>query len=1183
MPSSTVAVGFTDIVGIAYSSRLKVAVVLERSGELTLLDLLRKEDGVYDSRVIGDGYVQPTHVAIDSLDKRVIVADANGLWSAKLSNADRASAIHFAALPGQVRSLGVISGTGAARGLVVLDALTAPHLALYSLGSTPGDSVSELLPDLAGALDAALTLDGAAAYILTTTPSGITLLRGDFALGTVSPVVSQPLPFSGRVAALSRGWVLIAGPTGQLAVVGVGGVRVVPGTAVLPSASRAVATIEDDRLLLAADDHIVEVALPIGITEPVLLTLDPKPLFIGGYAPVHVDTTGSGLTFEDLVLSVDDKNLGAMSPSRDDTFDRDNPFFLLAGGWRTGSGVVVAKKALTGEIVGKAAFDITDAWDRHDEGPTFAVTGRCDAPVVRPAWGGGDAGPQNIEVFKAPKEWRIAIVLVDTSTNRYPGTGAELTQIQTDWLNAMAVGVSVGGITTSVIEYFKEVSYGKLEMSLAGNAITGPVHAPGDWDTYFEVETEPDPANPGTAQPRRWNPKPDAWTAIVSAIEQANAAAAAAAPPQPSVVDFSQIDAIVFVVRTASVPDKQVSPKTATSIGRYVWPQQSTRTVKLNGSDRSLPMVFMPADWTTLDGRLIVETLAHELGHTLQLPDLYLYDWMNRDREQFELGGWDLMCVDQQLPALSLANRMALGWIPANEVKAYNFAANGAGAVVDVVKLQALGSKNLPNNTFRGVEIRVANGRNYYFEYRNRQGSSLADASLPMGQVVMGVDVTSPKGGQTYDLRPMIMRLPDDNDAHNDSDGIRREGAFLGRGDDYNEKDFTDGAPKDFIATVLDVRPDSADLKIRYNSSAKPELSIRTWPNGEKQWQSPDIEVRNAKSDADSKWLNVPWGGNPNRVVAKVRNYGGLEAKDVRAFFSIKNLTTNADDQPPATLEPLGASPPVTIPVNQTRELEVPWVPPPGGGHYCITVDLPLYVDAGDSSIHESSDRDNSAQSNYDRFWSESGSPSKRKRFKVKLENPTAQSAVVFPRVRNTSPFYRVFIEHSWLRLGPRQSGEVGVMVESLNGDPNWDELISENESRMFEESGIVEVSGWVQGVCAPQCTGGATLEVNSGRASEFRDLRFYRREGGVGSGMLTTTSGDPVTHGIVLMTARRDGDDDPNNQLSATDDVHSDGRFSVSMEGLESGMVAQLFYLGAYRFAPCESPPIKVEFKLPP
>ena len=1178
MSSTIVASGFIDVVAITHSKTRQVAVVAERAGRLTLLDLLRQVDGLYETRQIGDGYNHPTHLAIDDATGRIIVADADGLWRATLSNANRSTATAFANRPGEVRALGVLTNPGLP-GLAVLDALPTPHLARYSLDAapgTPGTTVTELLPGLTGATDAAFTPDGAAAHLLATSPAGVIIQRGDFALATVQQVTGQPLPFGGSLVGLGAEWVLVAAPDGRLAAVGRGGgVRVVPGTTAPLSPVTAAVAIDGARVLLATGDAVLEAALPVGFTEPVLLTVDPGPIFVGGYAPVRVDTAGSGLGFDEIALSVDDADLGAVSPSRDDTFDPTAPHLLLTGGWKTGSGVVLAKKVATGEVVGRAAFAITDVWPDADEGPSFTVTGRCDAPVVRPAWGGGGAGPQNVEIFKAPAAWRVAIVLVDTTTNLYPATPAGLGPIQTDWINAFSAGVTSGGITRSVAGFYAEVSYGRMSMSMVGNAVAGPVHLTGDWGTYFEVEMEPDPANPGMKRPRRWNPKPDSWNAFTSALEAANAAAAAAVPPRPPVVDLANTDAVTFVVRTVNMPDAAVVPATSTSIGRYVWPQQITKTVKLNGSDRNLPMLVMPENWTAIDGRQLYETLAHELGHSLRLPDLYLYSWMNQGNAQRQLRDWDLMHRDRGLPQLSLPNRLALGWVPAGEVKSYNFAANGAAAVLETVTLQALGKSPIPPGSLRGVEIRIAQGRNYYFEYRNRQGASQGDTGLPMGQVVMGVDVVSPKGGQNYDSRPMTLRLFDDPDQRDDTDSILTEGAFLSAGDDYREKDFSEGAPKDFVATVTAVRPESADLQIRYNSEAKPELSIRTWPNGDKQWQSPDIQVRNAKSDADSRWRNVPWGGNPNRVVATVLNHGGLEARDVRATFSIKNLTTNADDAPPAILEPLGVSAPVTIPAGQTRDLQVDWVAPESG-HYCITVDIPLYEDPGDPAVHESSDRDNFAQTNYDKFWSESASPSARKRFTVKLENPTDAVAIVFPLVRQTTPFYRTYLEHSWLRLGPQETRAIGVMTESLDGDPNWKAFIEEHRGALWEIPNILEISGWVQGVCAPQCTGGATLEIHSGRATTIREIEFFQEPGA--SGTVVSPDGTPADRGTVLMTAIREGDD-PRNQLVATADVRQDGRFFLFLQGLEPGMVTKIFYLGGFGLAPCETDFLRAEF----
>lgn len=1167
MPAPTVATGFTNVTGIAYSANRDIAVVGERGGRLTLLDLLRPTPDGYEQRVIGEGYHEINHLAYDDTTDRLIIADADGVWVARVNLADRADATGLAQVPHDVRALGSVT-VGGTSALVVLDGDPSPHLDSYNLGAAPGSTVASLLKSLDGATDAAVA-DSSSAFLLTSTAGGPVLKLGDWAAATVTQISNGALPFGGHVAALDADWAVVVSKDGAFACVRRDGVMRRPVSAGAPAPVTAVAVTSGSRVLMATATSVVEDVLPSGIRERVLLTVDPGPMFIGGYTPVHIDVTGSGLSFDDITLSVTDPDFGAISPSRDETFDPNNPHLLLAAGWRPGTGEVLAKQTATGIVVGRGTFRVDEAWTDTGVGPSFCATGKVDSPVVKPAWGGGEAGVQNVDIYKAPPKWRVAIVMVDTTTNLYPTAAADLNAIRSTWFNHFTGGVASGGVTRSVTGYYTEVSYGKLTMSLTGNAVAGPVHATGTWDSLFEVETEPDPATPGATRPRRWNPKPDTWKSLISTVEQANAAAVKQG--NPLVVDFSKTDAVAFVVRTVNNPTG-ANPPTPVSIGRFVWPQQTTMTVKLNGKDVTLPMLMMPENWTAIDGRQIYETLAHELGHTLQLPDLYLYPWMNQGLSARELGGWDLMCNDGGLPQLSLPTRMALGWVAAKEVKSYNFALNGAGAQIDQITLQALETKTTPANSLRGAEIRLTSGRNYYFEFRSRQGASLGDASLPMGPVIVGTDVVSPAGAQNLDSRVMTLRLEDDPDAVNDTDGTSTQGAFLTTGKNYRQPDFTDGAPKDFIATAKAIRSDSADLEIRYNSSARPELSIRTWPSSDNQWQSPDIEVRNAKSDADSRWLNVPWAGNPNRIVAKVTNKGGLEAKNVKAFFSALDFTTNGG-KPQPNAQPLGSSDPVNIAPNQTAELTVQWTPP-GEGHYCLTVDIPLYEDAIDASIHESSDRDNFAQSNYTKFWSASASPSTRKRFTVKLENPTDTTAVVFPQVRQTMPYYRTYLEHSWLRLGPKQSADLMVMTESLDGDPAFSGTI--NRELLWETPNLLEISGWVNGVCAAKCTGGAAVQVNSGRTTEIRDIEFSPEPGVFGKVLLPT--GAPATNGTMLAIARRPGEGHERD-LIAQDEVRNDGRFFVFMAGLERGMQVSLSYLPGFSFAPSEAGPLEVDF----
>ena len=90
----------------------------------------------------------------------------------------------------------------------------------------------------------------------------------------------------------------------------------------------------------------------------------------------------------------------------------------------------------------------------------------------------------------------------------------------------------------------------------------------------------------------------------------------------------------------------------------------------------------------------------------------------------------------------------------------------------------------------------------------------------------------------------------------------------------------------------------------------------------QRPWQSPDIEVRNARSTADPQWFNTPWVGNPNTVVARVKNGGNVLAPSVRVNFYVKNY--NIGGAPEVFL----GSDVRNIAAGATVEFTTGWVPP---------------------------------------------------------------------------------------------------------------------------------------------------------------------------------------------------------------------------------------------------------------
>ena len=360
----------------------------------------------------------------------------------------------------------------------------------------------------------------------------------------------------------------------------------------------------------------------------------------------------------------------------------------------------------------------------------------------------------------------------------------------------------------------------------------------------------------------------------------------------------------------------------------------------------------------------------------------------------------------------------------------------------------------------------------------------------------MGTDVISDALGNTIDKRRQILQLIDDPDAVDDTDGIMKQGAILGVNQDYREKDFTAQPPKDFVASVQSVSGDNATLRIKYDSQARPELSIQPWPSPDHPYQSPDIAIVNDKNDpakgGDAKWRNVPWKGHANTIRATYKNIGALAAKQASVVFRVKNLEAGSSSANPSLLQ-LGQVV-KDIPAGGSVVFEQPWfIPEDSSNHFCVEVMSPLYETPGDPAVHESSDRDNWAQSNYDKFYSDTSSPARRQRRTIEVRNPLDRTAAITLQVQQSSPFYRTYVEHRSVTVPAHGSVPVTIMVESLDGDPAKADHVDEHGGResMWKEAGRIDLHVWTDGVCVGQRLSGVSLEVATGRSTAIVDFRL--------------------------------------------------------------------------------------------
>lgn len=795
-----------------------------------------------------------------------------------------------------------------------------------------------------------------------------------------------------------------------------------------------------------------------------------EPLFVGSYAKVPVSiSSASGLSLEDLDFVIPaGPSGGEISLSRDDNFDPAKPDIMLLAGHQPGVYKLHVINKATNDTLTKGEFEVTTSWPDKTLGPSLWFAGVLAEPrgVPGAAWGGGPANdPQNLNVEPALGTRTIELLLFDTSTKRYTTDASELNAIKDEWMD------EVINNTESSHNYYDEVSYGKF--GLTAN-IYGPVQLSGPWEDYFDAVEHPQGFDV-------WRPNGNFYQACATAGD--------------ALINFDDDKTLACI--SQSVDDE-----------KFAWAYARSATVTTAEGVVSIGGISMPFDWEVVDGRPIHRTFSHELGHNLGLPDLYTPDvfMFNPPTQPRNLGGWDIMGASTPLPHFSIAHRMMLGWIEKDWIELFNFQFQ-MPPIDETVILHPAESGAPPSNRKSAGEIRIADGWNYYFEYRKNQSGHIGDKDLPQDDRVLGTDVISPPY-ELPDDRPAIVLFDNDPDM---------DGSVLGNGQNYREVDPTDPMyPTDFQVDASGLNGSKAEVRVQYGVVSKPDPYIRPWPASEdRQWQSPDIEIKNARNEADAEWKNVPWSGHDNTVVATVYNGGSLLADDVEVKFFVKDFNLGFV----TIITPLGSSK-KDIPALGSAEFETTWTPP-AAGHYCIQVEISPYKTS--TGVDEISGNNNLAQSNYSRFISETASPPSREIATVEVGNPYDKPTRIFIVPSQTNPFYRTYLQHKWLKLNPGESKKVEIMFEfapeadQKGKDPNPDFKRLPNDVRFVS---YIEDPRFAA-ADAPELYSGVQIQVVTGRATKIEEFGVERN---TAHGMVLTVDNGQSVHGGKILLIVDDG-----------------------------------------------------------
>lgn len=909
-------------------------------------------------------------------------------------------------------------------------------------------------------------------------------------------------------------------------------------TGVLPGTVIEVQGLADGRIAVLTDQVL---AVVDGMPD-LTLTVDPsitppaKPLFVASWTRLEYDLGNTGLSPSDVHFVVPDgPDAGIVSHTRENGAAEPSPI-LVAGG-RLGTYKVVMVETATNTDLASAEFTVTNDWDDPDTGPSQMITGQTHEFAGDSGWGGGPNTPQNNGDLSHTGTWDVLVMLVDTSTARWPA--ATLAQSQTDALDHVVNGFNVGGTNRSMKLYYDENSANQFTLVPYNNTTFGPVQMTGAWGDYFAQTVN----SSGVVTDARWAPKGSSWQAFLTqAINDGNVTTA----------DLQAVDTVVFV---------PFSPDASPAAGdRFAWPygdigkQNMLLGTNVMTDQGMIACLQAPLDFAAHDGRHMHSTLSHELGHNLGLLDVYNISSYTADVTARITSDWEMMAGSRNtLPHYSISNKMRMGWVPAGELQLFNF--SGAGGVDQTVTLHAAELGSPPAGRVRGIEIRLGDGWNYYVEYRSEQSGFISD-DVPTDRRVMLTDVTSENFTPPI-LRPRIMFVP------NDADG---DGRILDIGKDFTATD--PGTGFELEVSVVSTDEDFAVVRVRYGSNGRPELGIRPWDNGP-TWQSPDIEVRNAKNAADPSLRNVPWAGRPNTIVAKVTNYGDFPATGASAEIFVTEYS--AGDGPWHSRGVVTRN----VAAGATEEFTVDWTPPADENkHYCIIVRMALYQDPGNPAIVDTNIFNQEARSNYTRFISSSASPSTRTGASVLLSNPFAETTRVMARVRQTNRLHRAFVEHRWLTIDPARPEPITVLDEALLGTPEWPFNQDRDErwtKLLWGEPNLVSVEGWARVPQTDDCigrvpTGGACLSIKAGRATETKLLEAWPQ--GVYGEVLFVDNGKAVPDDSDRVLLEIGGKD---TSWTTTADVNG-GRFRAELPQQEEVRWVIAHYLGDFGASPSES-----------
>jgi M6 family metalloprotease-like protein len=977
---------------------------------------------LFDEHVgqVGSGYADPVGVVPLADGLRLAVAEAAGsIVLVRRDAADRADALLVADAPGA--ALGIRAHVEPTMLLILtdgsLDGGPSPQLLSCDVGSGTLTVVAE---GLEGARTFVVDDDARTAIVLAALPDDsrtLTVINLDD--GTTTTESDLPYQHIATAPPSVGAGVLVTRPD-----------QASPGQDVLVHWDAGETTVEPlagevdgitrwgSMVLIASGQDLV--AVDWGIDEGALPIAAPLgPLYVSGYARLVADLPNAGLSVGDIEYSVREGiDGGSISAGLQPPDPSGSESVMLLAGVRTGEFHLDAIRKADGELLTTRRFRVTTLWPDDVFGPPVAVTGNHQNMLM--SWG-GSGGTQGY-LLPTPNEWRVLVVMVYLDDRGWDGTEDTA---RGQWKDRVLADPE------SLRAYYEEVSAFKpgahgMTVDLVGDQVFGPAKVNAGWGDVFKQKT-PGNVNAG------WTTKPTGYGSLAGAVSDFFA-------DLPNGASFMALaDSIVIVVRSGSDEPTDMGPTAPKLPTRYVWGHARKdvdfyRKTTTTYTQFARPVTVMTDVYPAgAPARNSTYTLCHEIGHNLGLADLYDanndYPAEINDRQA---GAVDIMGSSQDLPHFSIANRIRLGWADRAWLRRFDFSASPTGGSVVLQATETLTSAGPPAGRSAGIEVPITDDWSYLFEYRREQPGQIGDQRMETSiingrtEILVGTDLRV-RGGEV--ARPPIIRLGKDAD----NDGP----LLVNNGQDYTDSDVTNPQRMhDFVLrlnAIANPDQDSAEIDVDYLDAHRPQLQVRPAP-GRGNFKSPDIDLIGPFG------TSVPGAikGATNAIKITVHNVGSLMAADTQIHVRWLPFTLTA-----GTWNNLDDPAPFDVPANGITSLVVPWAIPASvkvgdveAEHFCVRVDIDRYRDPAHPEHEEIVVFDNWAQSNFDSKPVKFNSPSDRIATVTTATNVLDRTATYLFDAEQTTPWYRVFLGHAWLRLKPGQTQPIELAYECLAGDP---------------------------------------------------------------------------------------------------------------------------------------------------